>query len=36
LAAFEHASIAALRAEVEAFAAQFPCIGFDEAAMKYK
>ena len=28
--------IDALRADVEAFAAQFPCVGFDETTMKYK
>ena len=28
-------SIEALRADVEAFASQFPTIGFDEASMKY-
>merc|ERR1719217_1117264 len=32
----EHAAVTALRADVEAFAKQFPCIGFDEANMKYK
>ena len=36
LGAQQHASIASLRADVEAFAGQFPCIGFDEATMKYK
>ena len=36
LGAKQHASIASLRADVEAFAGQFPCIGFDEATMKYK
>ena len=36
LGAQEHASITALRNDVEAFASQFPCIGFDQETMKYK
>ena len=36
LRANEWAEIAELRADVEAFAAQFPCIGFEAEEMKYK
>merc|ERR1712087_154143 len=32
----EVAGLPELRSDVEAFSAQFPCIGFDEASMKYK
>jgi len=36
LKAQPYPAIEALRADVEAFASQFPTIGFDEATMKYK
>jgi len=36
LGAQEHAAVTALRADVEAFAGTFPCVGFDAETMKYK
>jgi len=36
LKAKEWPELTQLRADVEVFAAQFPCVGFDEADMKYK
>jgi len=36
LGAQEHASVTALRADVEGFASQFPCVGFDAETMKFK
>jgi len=36
LGAQEHAAVTALRADVEAFASAFPCVGFDASEMKFQ